>query len=46
MTMVIAVKSGDRIIMTADKRITRTNIINGESLGYTDEYKKIKIFED
>ncbi|WP_096435650.1 hypothetical protein [Alteribacter populi] len=46
MTMVIAVKNGDSVIMTADKRVTQTNISNGTPTSYSDDYKKIKVIDN
>lgn len=45
MTMVIAVKNEDNIIMTADKRIT-IQANTGEAIIINDNYKKIKIFDN
>ena len=39
MSMVIAVKNGNSIIMTADKRITTTNI-HGDIINFRDDYEK------
>lgn len=45
MTMVIAVKNNDSVIMTADKRIT-TSSSNGQVTRYSDDYKKISIIDN
>ncbi|MGO0713249.1 hypothetical protein P5408_010490 [Bacillus subtilis] len=46
MTMVIALKLNNNIIMTADKRITNSNYL-GQLIGIaSDDYKKIKIISN
>lgn len=46
MTMVIAVKTIDSIIMTTDKRVIQTDPLSGSLIESSDDYKKIKIFND
>ncbi|TWG61227.1 hypothetical protein [Bacillus subtilis] len=46
MTMVITVISGNSIIMTADKRVTKSNGFGQGVEVVSDDYKKIKIIKD